>query len=117
MIWDSSTAINDWQIYPGLGAVIYSHTHTLTHGHRRHSRSHAQSCVSVGLVWSFGTIIKPRLNMSDCRQQIIGIRPAATGSPPLSSDVVASGFRTHLIFQSRYVPSAREAYRYRIGVG
>ena len=51
--------------------------------------------------------------MSDFRQQIIGIRPAATGSPPLSSDVVASGFRTHLIFQSRCVPSAREAYRYR----
>ena len=34
----------------------------------------AQSCcVSVGLMWSFGTIIKPRMNMFDCRRQIKGI--------------------------------------------
>jgi len=42
MTRDSSAAIND---YP---------THTLTHGR-------AQSCISIGLVWSFGTIIKPRM--------------------------------------------------------
>jgi len=30
----------------------------------------AQSCVSVGLVWSFGTIVKPRMNVSVCRRQI-----------------------------------------------
>jgi len=65
MIRDSSSsvAIND-----------YPHTRTLTHGHHHHSLGHAQSCVSVGLVWSFGTIIKPRMNVFDCRRQIKGIQ-------------------------------------------
>jgi len=52
-----------WQIYPRPAAVIYPHTRALTHGRRRHSRGCAQSCVSVGLVWLFGTIIKPRMNV------------------------------------------------------
>jgi len=80
MIRDSSSsvAIND-----------YPHTRTLTHGHHHHSLGHAQSCVSVGLVWSFGTIIKPRMNVFDCRRQIKGI---ATGSPTLSSDAASDTF-------------------------
>jgi len=69
----SSMAINDWWIYPRPAAVIYPHTCTLTHCHHRHSCGRAQSCVSVGLVWSFGTITKPRINVFDCRRQIKGI--------------------------------------------
>jgi len=69
-----------------LGAVIYPHTHILTHGRRRHSRGRAQSCcVSVGLMWSFGAIIKPRMNAFDCRRQITGTDTTAAGMPPLSS--------------------------------
>ena len=73
-IRDSSTAISDWQIYPQLGSEICLHTRTLPHGCHHHSCSHAQSCVSVSLMWSFGTIIKPRINVFDCRRQVKGIR-------------------------------------------
>jgi len=102
MIRDSSMAINDWRIYPRLAAVIYPHTHALTYGRRCHSRSRAQSYVSVGLVWSFGTIIKPRMNVFDCRQQIKGIRRRC-------NQFTAAVIRCGGIFQSCRVMSTHEA--------
>jgi len=86
MIRDSSMAINDWRIYPRLVAVIYLYRRTLTHGRRSHSCGHAQSCISVGLVWSFGTIIKSRMKVFDCRRQTTDQRHP----PPLSSHAAAS---------------------------
>ena len=79
MIRDSSAAINDC-----------AHTSTLTCGHHHHSHNRAQSWVCVGLLLSFGTIIKPTMNVFDCRWQIKASAAAAAGSPPLSSDAVAS---------------------------
>ena len=91
MIRDSSMAINDWRIYPRLVPVIYLHRCTLTRGRRSQSCGHAQSCISVGLVWSFGTIIKSRMKVFDCRQQIKGIRRHCHHMRQR---------QTHLIFQS-----------------
>jgi len=67
-IRDSSTAISDWQIYTQLGSEICLHPTTWL------SSSFMQPCVSVSLMWSFGTIIKPRINVFDCRRQVKGIR-------------------------------------------
>ena len=88
---------------------------TLTHGRRRHSRDRAQSCISVGRVWSFGTIIKPRMNVFDCRWQIKSIRHRQQTVCHCCHQMWRCP--THLIFQSHCVTSVHEAYRYRIGIG
>jgi len=88
-----------------------------THDRRQWStptHGRAQSCVnlSVGLGWSFGTIIDPRMNVFHCRQQIKGIHHRCNWFT--ATVIRCSGVRTHLIFLSPCVPSAHEAYRYRL---
>jgi len=74
--------------------------------HTRPSTSLKRPCsvsVSVSLVWSFGTINKPRMNVFDCRRQFKGICHRCHQMR-----------RPLFIFHSLCVTSAHEVYPYRL---
>ena len=118
MIPDSSVAINNWQLTTGESTHDWRgsdlpHTRALTHGRRRHSRSSAQLCcisvmaVSCGHLALLLNLGWTRLTANDRSKASAA---AATGSPRCHQ---MQRRWTHLIFQSRCVTSAHEAYRYR----
>jgi len=97
MIPDSSVAINNWQLTTGesthdwRGSDLPPHTCP----HTRPSSSLTQQCSVVlhichgSLMWSFGTIIKSRMNPFDCQRQIKGICCSCNRFAALSSDAAA----------------------------
>jgi len=102
MIPDSSVAINKWQLTTGesthdwRGSDLPPHTCP----HTRPSSSLMQQCSVVlrichgGLMWSFGTIIKSRMNPFDCQRQIKGICCSCNRFAALSLDAAAAALDT-----------------------
>ena len=98
MIQEAARQLSTGESTHDRGAAIYPHTRPSTSLKRPCSVS-----VSVSLVWSFGTINKPRMNVFDCRRQFKGICHRCHQM-----------CRPLFIFHSLCVTSAHEVYPYRL---